>query len=146
MLEKDDVADPTSRHGKQFRRRFGIPFALYQRIVTDAAVWFPPKPDAFGRLPVPIELKVLGSLRILAKGSSFDGIAELSMMHESTMQEWHHKFLSRFVTEFRDVWISYPKTVAEAAPIAAVYERLGLPGAVDSTDVTHVAWVGLLPS
>ena len=50
MLEKDDVADPTSRLGKQFRRRFGIPFALYQRIVTDAAVWFPPKPNAFGQL------------------------------------------------------------------------------------------------
>ena len=38
--------------------------------------------DAFGRPSVPIELKVLGCLRVLGKGYHFDGIAELSGMSE----------------------------------------------------------------
>jgi hypothetical protein len=61
-------------------------------------------------------------------------------MSESSMHAWHHPFLSRFVEELFPTWIQYPKTTAEAAPFERVFASLGLPGAMGSTDCTHVPW------
>ena len=143
MLRDDapELMDDASRKGKLFRRRFAVPCRMYVDFVEKAKVWFPIKPkDAFGRPSVPVELKVLGSLRVLGKGYHFDGIAELSGMSEPTMQAWHHKFLERFVGELMSVWVKYPKTAEEAAPYLKVYKRLGVPGGAACSDCTHLAW------
>ena len=87
---------------KTFRRRFGVTFDLFREFVNTARSWgiFSEKPDAVGRQPVPLELKVLGALRMVAKGCAFDAIAELSSMGLSTMQQFFHKFWDKFVSLF----------------------------------------------
>ena len=42
---------------------------------------------------VPIELKVLGSLRVLAKGWHLEAVCEVSSMDRETMRTWHHRLL-----------------------------------------------------
>ena len=90
---------------------------------------------------MPLELKILGALRICAKGCSFDAIAELSGMSIGTMQTFFHVFTDRMCFTFKDAWIKYPTTKDEAADSLRVYELLGFPGAVAEVDCVHVHWV-----
>lgn len=145
MLKKGSLADDTHRDSALFRRRFGIPYPRFQEILLACQGWNNPengKPyaDIDGRIAVPLELKVLGALRIVAKGLSFDGVAEITGMSVSTMQTFFHNFWALFRTHYGPLWINYPKTPEEAKFSASVYEKLGLPGAVGSVDVTHVRW------
>ena len=148
MLEKGDVKVVGHAHNKQFRRRFSVPFSMFKEIVEEARDWIGLNgkklgervTDCVGVLGVPLELKVLGALRMSAKGCSFDAIAELSGMSISTMQCFYHHFWDKFVAVFHDRWIIYPTTAAEAADNLAVYGRLGFPGAIGSVDCTHVYW------
>ena len=146
------------RENKLFRRRFGVKWSRFVLIVEAARTWrdekgkllFAASSDVAGRESVPLELQILGACRINAKGCSFDAIAELAGMHLSTMQAFYHKYCKRFVKEYRDIWIFYPRTVADAAGQLTVMERLGSPGAYRSFDCTHLAWgrcpVGYGPS
>ena len=148
MLEKGDCKIPGHAHNKLFRRRFSIPFSMFKDITEEAREWIGRNgkrlgdrtTDCVGLSGVPLELKVLGALRMSAKGCSFDAIAELSGMSISTMQAFYHDFWDKFVDVFRDRWIIYPTNAVEAADNLAVYSRLGFPGAVGSVDCTHVYW------
>lgn len=143
MLEKGDCKIPGSREYKLFRRRFGVRFERFKNFCETARNWDTIKTeetDVSGREAVPLELKVLGALRMVCKGCAFDAIAELSGMSESTMHRFFHSFWKRFVTHFKDLWIKYPKTAAEAARSMEMYEKLGFPGAAGSVDCTHVWW------
>jgi hypothetical protein len=152
MLQKGTCKLPAHRDHQVFRRRFGVTFARFKSIVETARTWTqqPDKPDskkfgesktdAVGNPSVPLELKILGALRINAKGCSFDAIAELTGMALSTMATFYHLFWRRFVEELKEEWIAYPKDPAQAATSMEVYRRLGFPGAVGSVDCTHVHW------
>lgn len=80
MLMKPDLREPTSKTAKLFRRRFRLPLPAFDYLMTQARKWFPnaDRPDAAGRPSVPLELKVLGVLRILGRGVCFDDIEELT--------------------------------------------------------------------
>ncbi len=41
---------------------------------------------------------------------------------------------------YKENVIYYPKTTEQALPIAAVFSKHGIPGAVGSTDCTHIPW------
>jgi hypothetical protein len=104
MLEHGACKDPNHREYAIFRRRFAVSFDTFARIVKDAREWkINPldlsenaktygdiKADGLGIMAVPLELKILGCLRMSAKGISFDAIAELSGMSISTMQTFYH--------------------------------------------------------
>lgn len=148
MLSKGDCKVEGHPQNKVFRRRFSVPFLMFKLIVSEAREWIvigdkkfgDITADCIGKEGVPFEVKVLGALRMSAKGCSFDAIAELSGMSISTMQLFYHAFWEKFVAVFRDRWIYYPVTAADAADNLAVYTRLGFPGAIGSVDCTHVRW------
>ena len=142
-IEETDCRRPESREHAVFRRRFGVSFALFRDFVNTARGWgiFKETPDAVGRPPVPLELKILGALRMVAKGCCFDAIAELSSMGGSTMQQFFHKFWERFVQHYKSTVIKYPRTAEEASEILEDFRLAGFPGAVGSVDVTHVHWL-----
>ena len=76
MLEKGDVKVVGHAHNKQFRRRFSVPFSMFKDIVEEARDWIGVNgkklgdrvTDCTGVLGVPLELKILGALRISPKG------------------------------------------------------------------------------
>jgi hypothetical protein len=53
--------------GKRFRRRFRVPFPVFSKILelVRGQKWFSEAKDASGRDSAPLELKVLGVLRVL---------------------------------------------------------------------------------
>lgn len=148
MLAKGDCKILGHPQNKLFRRRFSVPFSMFKDIVEESRLWVLDNgklmgetgSDCIGVEGVPLELKILGALRMSAKGCSFDAIAELSGMSISTMHTFYHFYWAKFVTVFKERWIYYPTTAAEAADNLKVYSRLGFPGAIGSIDCTHVMW------
>ena len=85
MLEKGECKIPGTREYKLFRRRFGVGFERYKIFCEATRTWNTTKDiDAAGRAAVPLELKVLGALRMVCKGCAFDAIAELSGIGKCT--------------------------------------------------------------
>ena len=80
MLANPRSQDPSDKKGGQlFRRRFRVPFPVYLEILamTRTSGWFTEGRDAIGLVAAPLELKILGVLRVLGRGYCFDGFEEL---------------------------------------------------------------------
>jgi hypothetical protein len=75
MLLNPRIKDPANRKGGTlFRRRSKVPYPMFEQIVklVRDKKWFSERPYATGRLGAPLELKILGVLRILGRGYCFD--------------------------------------------------------------------------
>ncbi|CAN0140069.1 unnamed protein product [Pylaiella littoralis] len=79
----------------------------------------------------------MACLTILARGNCFGSIYTLSWMSSAVVQKTFHKFCKHFATEMYDEHIFLPTD--ENGELDR-YEKLGFPGAMGSTDVTHIAW------
>jgi hypothetical protein len=141
MLQDPRIKDPKSDEGKLFRRRFRVPFPIFERLTQIAVeLGFPLRPrGANGRRGVPLELKVLGVLRVLGRGTCFDGIQELSKASAEVMRTFFHKFCRLFSEKYFAQYV-HPPEGDEIASVMRVYERQGLPGCLGSTDCVHVRW------
>ena len=66
MLADQRTRDPSTKIGKSFRRRFRVPFPIFEEILrmTREKKWFSENPDCCGRAGAPLELKILGVLRL----------------------------------------------------------------------------------
>ena len=141
LKEKNEqLEDLDSSESAVFRRRFRVPYPIFLKIVDAAKARFPEKQDAAKRPVVPLKLKVLGVLRVLGRATEFDGITELSGISEETMRAFFHSFCKWFRDEIYPKFVHMPSTPDEAAEILAAYARVGLPGAIGSMDVVHLAW------
>ena len=77
---ENGIKEEGSFLGKNFRRRFCVPYCLFQDICRDIMLegfYKHGKSDASGSETVQIELLVLGSLRIAGSGCTFDAIEKL---------------------------------------------------------------------
>eukprot|EP00613_Pedinella_sp_CCMP2098_P060687 CAMPEP_0171982880 /NCGR_PEP_ID=MMETSP0993-20121228/272970_1 /TAXON_ID=483369 /ORGANISM="non described non described, Strain CCMP2098" /LENGTH=685 /DNA_ID=CAMNT_0012635561 /DNA_START=176 /DNA_END=2236 /DNA_ORIENTATION=+ len=134
----EELLKPESAMAKVFRRRFRVPYPIFVLLLRWTKDWHETAAtDAAGRVRVPTELKLLGVLRVLGRGTCFDGIEELSGVSVSTMHSFFHKFTAWFREEVFPVFVSTPKTKEGLVQIEAAYKLLGLPGAVGSMDVVH---------
>jgi hypothetical protein len=119
-----------------------MPWETYKEFVTliRTEEWFPhaEKFDACGRLGVPLDILVLGSLRYLGRGWTFDDIEEST----SVSAETHRLFLHEFVKQCRErlypKWVKAPETAEEIADSMAEFTEAGFPGCIGSTDATHI--------
>ena len=145
ITQQDKLEVFNSEESKVFRRRFRIPYPVFVSIVDSARAKFPEKRSAANAQPVPLELKILGVLRVLGRSTVFDGINELSGIGVSTFHSFFHRFCEWFGSEIYRDWVSMPKSEDEIAAITAAYALVGLPGAVGSMDVVHLAW-GMCPA
>jgi hypothetical protein len=129
--------DPSdAKGGKLFRLRFRVPFPLFQRLVdmTRANNWFTEKKDCAGRLAAPLELKILGVLRVLGRGYCFDGIEELSFISREVNRTFFHTWCELFSKKYFSIYCNPPSTKEEIDRTMEVYNRLGFPGCIGSTD------------
>lgn len=83
-----------------FRRRFRVPFPIFEKIVLECnrVNVFNIKSESRGR--VPIEFKVLISLRILGRGNCFDDISEMSGVFPSSVARIFYDFVIGFESHF----------------------------------------------
>lgn len=128
------IKDPSSWIAKKFRRRFRIPFSVFDQVLVPMCI----EKEVFSlKSRIPIEIKILISLRILARGSCADDIEELSHVPESTVNYIFKQFVTNFSEKFFDTYIIYP-TGDQLGEINKVYEGMGFPLCCGSMDVTHI--------
>ena len=141
MLRDPGLSDPNSSSSKVFRSRFRVPYPIFLLLLDWVKGWHEKnKTDASSRARVPTDLKLLGVLRILGRATVFDGINELSGIAVSTMQSFFHLFTSKARNELYPKHVFTPRNREEVIAAEAAYKLLGLPGAIGSMDVVHVAW------
>ena len=108
--------------------------------MTRANAWFSEKPDAVGNACAPLELKILGVLRVLSRGYCFDRIDELYYISAEINRVFFHTWCNRFPKKYFSTYCNPPETPEEIAKTMAVYDRLGFPGCIGSTDCVHIKW------
>ena len=132
MLQDDALLNNHSRASKRFRRRFRVSYPVFLYLVRRCKDL-----EIFGATKIPYELRILISLRILARGNCADDICEMSGIAESTVNYIFHQFTKVFVHHFYEEFISYPSG-ERMEKVMKAYEDLGFPGACGSMDVTHI--------
>lgn len=125
--------------GRTFRRRFRVPFVLFR----DHLVKICDEHNIFNeqrKSRIPLEFKILLSLRILGRGNCADDIQEfIPSIGHSTINFIFKEFVPAFVHHFYHIYVTVPEG-NEMKKVMEVYARLGLPGAMGSMDCTHVRW------
>lgn len=136
------VRDPSSHVYKKFRTRFRVPFPLYERLLEMAQVMgFKMQPvSKSGTLGIPLQLQILAVLRVLGRATCFDGIEEITGGSAEAHRVFFHKFCEQFSKRYYEDYVYLPRSEQETAKWASDYARMGLTGAIGSTDGVHVHW------
>ena len=82
-IQQVSVDNPLTREGEYFRKRFRVPFPIFKKIVqmcrdTEEHAFNYLDTNCAGEPSIPLELKVLTALRILASGSKFQEAIEMN--------------------------------------------------------------------
>ena len=140
---QDGVRNDDSYRGKKFRRRFRVPYSIFLEICDDLKrtnkVADHGK-DATGAETVCTDLLVLGSLRVMGSGCTFDVVEELTNVHEETHRVFFHEQFCKWGDRVSSTHISMPTDLIRLRHIMGLYERLGLPGCAGSVDCVHLVW------
>ena len=139
------ILDIDTFEGKLFRRRFRIPGPFFLNYLVPECKRvniFDSKLDKFGDpiTQIPIEIKILIALRILARGNLMDDISEFSTAGLATVTECFKTFVVNFAYHFKDAFIHMPEG-DDLIEVMKVYSRLGFPGCIGSMDCTHIKWL-----
>jgi hypothetical protein len=131
-----------SRKAKKFRRRFRLPYASFLKLIAEIRTdnWFPlaENNNAVGQVGVPLELLVLGTLRYMGRGWTFDDLEESSGISEETHRLFSHKFWDCGKNHLFQKWVKTPESQSEIEDTMSEYAAAGFEGCVGSTDATHV--------
>ena len=140
-----EIRDPTSRAGKRFRKLFRLPFVIFEAVVascksTGDSLFVYGLKNCCGEYSIPLEIKILFSLRVLAGGTKIADAAEMSgFMSNSEGNNFFSKFVVEFALIFEHIHIR-PLEGDELLRSMSTYARLGLPGCIGSIDATFVPW------
>ena len=83
-------------------------------------------------------LSLLTTLRYLGRAWTLDDLSENTGMSAEVCRQFLHAFLEYGSTVLFDKYVRTPATSREAGGHMAEYGLAGMPGAVGSTDATHV--------
>jgi len=98
----------------KFRRRFRMAYWRYQMILVKVVRhdlfrrWSNGK-DATGKSASPLELMLLGSLRYLGRGLTFDDLEEYTAVHEETHRQFLHVFIQWGSAVFYNQQVQMPR-------------------------------------
>lgn len=142
LISNPATSDPSTVQGKTFRKRFRVPFFLFLELLVMARrLGFKNVPiNCAGCKGLPLELQVLGVLRVLGRGTCFDGIEELTGGSSEAHRNFFHKFIKLFSKAYFNEYVYLPRNQDELERWTMDYNRMGLPGVLGSTDCVHVKW------
>jgi len=122
----------------KFKRRFRFPYPAFQNVLLPMCA----SANVFNQRyngRVPLEFKLLISLRILGRGNVADDLNELSEVGASTCNTIFKTFVTNFSCFFFDEYVKMPQG-DRLQSIMRAYERLGMVGCIGSMDCTHLWW------
>ena len=148
MIDSGSYKLETTKQGHSFRRKFRLPASMFDWIVATALhrQLFPEfhmdgsTCDAFSRPAVSLHVKILCVLRILGSGCDFSAVYDGSKVNEQAARLFFHRFNDVFVRSLYGDWVHPPSTKKDVDEALEIYRRLGLPGAIGSTDCFHLFW------
>ena len=132
LILPQTIKNPDCWEAKVFRKRFRLPFPLFERFVAECKQPNIFEEKNFGKIAV--EFKMLIGLRILGRDNCADDISEFL-----NIGEFLNNFLAGCVRYLYPSYVYVPVDV-ELDEVRRVYEKLGLPGCVGSMDCTHFLW------
>ncbi len=153
-LKLNTIDDESSLDGKYFRRRFRMPFSLFQSLIGGMLRerWFPKfGPQGEGPLDAAknrgasLQVKVLSVLRVLGRGLVFDECQDGSGCGEEAVRVFFHAFVAIFSKRLFQVAVKAPSTIEEVTTTTGIYQKLGMGAALGSTDCTHI-YLGNCPN
>ena len=97
MLKDPNLKLPGTRTERLFRRRFRVPYPVFCTLLAELREdvegnWGGRDATRLSERVVPLELKLMGALRVLGRGEMFDTISELAGFGETTVRAFFHKF------------------------------------------------------
>jgi hypothetical protein len=139
---------------KLFRQRFRLPYwsyleilewvsgngcdGLFDRWRTEADHGFTGRKNS--KKVSPIELLLLGTLRYLGRGWTFDDIEEGTKVSREVHRCFFHAFTTFGVKFLYPPFVRMPQTTADLRNCESEYAVAGFPGCIGSTDATHIPW------
>ena len=84
-------------------------------------------------------MKMVACLRILATGCQFDAFEEAAGLDKETVRRFFHHWMEHLATNVAPLHIKWPEG-EEVDANMEIYKKLGFPGAIMSSDATHVPW------
>jgi hypothetical protein len=136
------LEEPDSFMAKKFRNRFRLPYPSYKdllhQITSDNRFerWCGHKWN--GKKSSSVQLLLLGTLRYLGRGWTFDDIEEQTAISFSVHRKFFHKFIEFGSTTLYSMHVIKPFHLAEAQSNMSEYAEAGFPGCVGSSDCTHI--------
>ena len=129
--------DPEHYNGKTFRRRFRVPFCIFEKMFAicqtaesfqnDGSLWFSRgEMDCCRKSTIPLSLLILGCLRILGRGMCMDGINKLTNISIEAHRVFFHQFCYLFSNRLFEIYCKPPTTEKEIATIMGEYAMLGI--------------------
>ncbi|KAL7551041.1 hypothetical protein ACHAWF_014245 [Thalassiosira exigua] len=137
----NEVLKEEQHYQNKFRQRFRLPYQNYLELVADCKGddlferWHDKKT---GRPPSPIELLVLGSLRYLGRGWTFDDLEESTAISRDVHRCFFHAFIDFGSTVLFEKYANAPMNFEDAKRHMAEFEEAGLPGGCGSSDCSNV--------
>lgn len=141
-LWKDYFSGSPTYNDEQFRRRFRMSKALFNRILDDIIghdAYFVQKADALGRLGLSAHQKITAALRMLAYASPADSLDENLRLAESTILESLQRFCSAVIALYGGQYLRSPNE-DDIAAIMKTNDARGFPGMLGSVDCMHWEW------
>jgi len=133
---------PQGKLHDKFRKRFRMPHTVFLVLLEEVkrhslfSRWL--GADASGRLASPMALLLLGSLRYLGRGLTFDDLEEFTAVGEETHRQFFHKFIQFGRTFLYPQHVQMPVTAQEYETHRAEFATGGLHGCGFSSDATNV--------
>jgi hypothetical protein len=148
MIDSGSYKLTTTKAGRNFRRKFRLPASLFDFVVATVLhlrlfVEYDSKgcgQDAFCRPMASLHVKILCVLRVLGSGCEFAAVYEGSLLDEQTVRVFFLRFVEFFSRALYKTWVHPPSTQEQLQETMDIYRRLGLPGAIGSTDCFHLFW------
>lgn len=136
-----------ARFEKVFRNRFRLPIGSYRDILRrisdpdddwseDFKRWH--NCNAAGKKPKPISLLLLGALRYLGRGWTFDDIEEATGIDDDVHRCFLHRFIKFGSTKLYAKYVIAPASSDEAQNHMKEFLAAGFPGCIGSMDATHI--------
>ena len=132
------------RFNKKFRLRFRLSHNSFLSLLETVSKstyfmrWDENNIIRSNRERSPMSLLLLGSLRYLGRGWTFDDVEEAT----GISQETHRNFFHQFVRFGREVlypkYVKYPTTKEEAMTHSYEFNLAGMHGAIGSMDACHI--------
>ena len=127
---------------KAFHNRFRLPYPQFLELVEDIRSnnlfdrWCGHKSN--NKKVLPVELLLLGSLRYLCRGWTFDVCEESTAIDKDVHRTFFNVFLEFGSTVLYKKWVLTPVNLPKAMLNMKEYIVAGFPGCVGSSDCTHI--------